>query len=160
MLYFKDNIYVIKTLKEFQYTDEEGKDCGANVRQKAKDITNLLLDPSRLREERRNRANMRDRLLRGDEYAADDENISRRPQREDPPPQAATDDDLRRAIEKSKESFQEEQARSTEDHDLETAIRLSKEEEERRGKTAEEANTVNLLGDEPCVLIFSCVAVL
>ena len=53
VVYFRDNIYIIKTLKEFQYIDEEGKDQGANVRQKAKDITNLLQDESRLRHERR-----------------------------------------------------------------------------------------------------------
>lgn len=30
MSYAKENFYVIKTLKEFQYVDEEGKDQGAN----------------------------------------------------------------------------------------------------------------------------------
>ena len=53
VIYFRDNMYVIKTLREFQYVDEEGKDQGANVRQKAKDITNLLQDESRLRDETR-----------------------------------------------------------------------------------------------------------
>ena len=48
VVYFKDNIYIIKTLKEFQYVDEEGKDQGANVRQKAKDITNLLQEEDSL----------------------------------------------------------------------------------------------------------------
>jgi epsin len=28
--YAKDNLYIIKTLKEFQYIDEEGKDQGIN----------------------------------------------------------------------------------------------------------------------------------
>ncbi|KAJ3019650.1 hypothetical protein NUW54_g28 [Trametes sanguinea] len=28
VVYFRDNLYVIKTLKEFQYIDEEGKDQG------------------------------------------------------------------------------------------------------------------------------------
>ena len=65
VIYFRDNIYIIKTLKEFQFVDEEGKDQGANVRQKAKDITNLLQDESRLRHERRDRAQMRDRMVRG-----------------------------------------------------------------------------------------------
>ena len=36
---------------------------GANVRQKAKDITNLLQDEDRLRAERRARGAMRDRML-------------------------------------------------------------------------------------------------
>lgn len=53
----------IRTLKEFVYVDDDGKDVGANVRQKAKDITNLLQDEDRLRAERRARGAMRDRML-------------------------------------------------------------------------------------------------
>ena len=37
--YFHDNIYIVKTLKEFQYVDDANIDQGINVRQKAKDIT-------------------------------------------------------------------------------------------------------------------------
>lgn len=50
-------------MKEFVYVDDDGKDVGANVRQKAKDITNLLQDEDRLRAERRARGAMRDRML-------------------------------------------------------------------------------------------------
>jgi epsin len=28
--YARENIYIVKTLKEFQYIDEDGKDQGAN----------------------------------------------------------------------------------------------------------------------------------
>lgn len=45
------------------YVSEDGKDVGANVRQKAKDITNLLQDEDRLRAERKSRGAMRDRML-------------------------------------------------------------------------------------------------
>ena len=62
VIYFRDNIDLVETLKEFQYIDEDGKDQGANVRQKAKDIINLLQDESRLRQERSGRAHMRDRM--------------------------------------------------------------------------------------------------
>ncbi|KAG8967446.1 hypothetical protein FRC03_009966 [Tulasnella sp. 419] len=51
VLYCKDNLYVIKTLKEFQYIDEDMKDQDANVRQRAKDITNHLMDEGHLREQ-------------------------------------------------------------------------------------------------------------
>lgn len=61
IIYFRDNIYIIRTLIEFQYFDEYSKDQGANIRQKAQDITDLLLDEARLREERRSWARMRDR---------------------------------------------------------------------------------------------------
>ena len=62
VIYFRDNLYVIRTLKEFQYIDKYGRDQGANVRQKAKDITNLLSDDTRLREERMSRARLQDRM--------------------------------------------------------------------------------------------------
>jgi hypothetical protein len=113
-------MYIVKTLKEFTYIDEYDKDQGANVRQKAKDITNLLMDESRLREERRSRAHMRDRMVggRGEDGEDDDEAEARRNARERsereknrrrPAPQ--DDDELKRAIEESKRSLQEEQAK-------------------------------------------------
>lgn len=154
VLYFKDNLYVIKTLKEFQYIDEDGKDCGANVRQKAKDITNLLSDAARLREERRSRANMRDRMLRGTPGYDDEgeENSSRRTSGGLPPRKNRNTDkdeeDLRRAIEASKRSLAEEQSRATEERDLETAIRLSKEEEMKRNKAVEDSNASALFDDQ------------
>ncbi|RHZ78455.1 hypothetical protein Glove_164g16 [Diversispora epigaea] len=51
--YTKENIIIVKALHEFQYLDEQSKDQGAIVRQKAKEITNLLLDKNRLNSERR-----------------------------------------------------------------------------------------------------------
>lgn len=47
----KENIFVIQTLKDFQYL-EEGKDQGQNVREKAKQLVNLLKDDERLKNER------------------------------------------------------------------------------------------------------------
>ncbi|KAI9463026.1 ENTH-domain-containing protein [Russula earlei] len=148
VVYFRDNIYIVKTLKEFQYVDEYGKDQGANVRQKAKDITNLLMDEARLRQERRSRANMRDRMLGqagqdGDNDVAQppesDENTARRTK-------TAGEDDMRRAIEESKRSLAAEQARGVEDADLVRAIKLSEEEEARRKATLTDSGS---LFDEP-----------
>lgn len=155
VIYFRDNLYVIKTLKEFQYIDEDGKDQGANVRQKAKDITNLLMDESRLREERRSRASMRDRMLRGTnagDEEPEDENASRRqganananglvgkrPNRDE--------DELRQAIEESKKSLAKDR-QTAEDRDLQEALRLSKEEEEKRQKDVENSNASALFDD-------------
>ena len=120
---------MIKTLKEFQYIDEYGKDQGANVRQKAKDISNLLTDESRLRQERRSRAHMRDRMtgLPGEEEEEANEN-SRRRSRSVPPKRsgANNDDDLRRAIEESKKSLAAEQAKqghmTAEERDLQATF--------------------------------------
>ncbi|CAH0719683.1 unnamed protein product, partial [Brenthis ino] len=47
----RENIYAIDTLKDFQYM-EEGKDQGLNVREKAKQLANLLKDDERLKNER------------------------------------------------------------------------------------------------------------
>ncbi|KAH8980158.1 ENTH-domain-containing protein [Lactarius hatsudake] len=148
VVYFRDNIYIIKTLKEFQFVDEYGKDQGANVRQKAKDITNLLTDEARLRQERLSRANMRDRMLGQPEQEEGsneppvprgDENHARRAR-------GAGDDELRRAIEESKRTLAAEQARGVEDADLARAIKLSEEEEARRKATVTDSGS---LFDEP-----------
>ena len=157
VVYFRDNIYIIKTLKEFQYVDEYGKDQGANVRQKAKDITNLLTDEERLRQERLSRANMRDRMLsqpqeEGEEefggpvvapvVPRGDENTARRARG------AAGDDELRQAIEASKRTLAAEQQRGVEDADLARAIKLSEEEEARRKASLTDSGS---LFDDPYV---------
>ncbi|KAI0919817.1 hypothetical protein AcV5_001785 [Taiwanofungus camphoratus] len=159
VIYFRDNIYVVKTLKEFQYIDEDGKDQGANVRQKAKDISNLLSDESRLRQERRSRATMRDRMIRGGGIPGDDDGLedenSRRRSHSLPPRRKANgpdaDADLRRAIEESKRSLAEEHARkgqlTAEERDLQQAIRLSEEEEARRAKAIADSNQSSLFDD-------------
>lgn len=146
VIYFKDNLYVIKTLKEFQFVDEYGKDQGANVRQKAKDITNLLTDDARLREERRSRATMRDRMTRGvpGEFGDDDtENENRRRAQAQamlgaPKSKPKEDDEMRRAIEESKRSLASEQRRQGEERDLAKAIALSEQEEAARKRALQE----------------------
>lgn len=149
VVYFRDNIYIIKTLKEFQYIDEYGKDQGANVRQKAKDITNLLTDEARLRQERRSRANMRDRML-GQEQGDDDNAEVQTPRHDENKARRAKgpggDDELRRAIEESKRTLAVEQARGAEDADIARAIKLSEEEEARRKASLTDSGS---LFDEP-----------
>ncbi|KAG9287948.1 hypothetical protein G9A89_017543 [Geosiphon pyriformis] len=143
VLYAKDNLYIVKTLREFQFVDEYGKDQGANVRQKAKDITNLLLDDERLKAERRSRATMRDRLSGRNEPdipLSFDRGIS-----EDYDQPGYFDDSAQyqRAIEESKRSAQEHEKKLKESlqeqQELEKAIQLSKDEEEKRKKATEAA---------------------
>lgn len=160
VIYFRDNLYLVKTLKEFQFIDEYGKDQGANVRQKAKDITNLLTDEARLRQERRSRASMRDRMTGGPQGTGEEEfegmneneNVHRRSQ--SLPPRKGPrreDDDLRKAIEESKRSLAEEQARqgtmTAEERDLMQAIKLSEEEEKKRNDAVDKANERALFDD-------------
>lgn len=59
----KENIFVIKTLRDFQYM-EEGKDQGFNVREKAKALVTLLGDDERLRNERARQLKARERFAR------------------------------------------------------------------------------------------------
>ena len=87
VMYFQTNAYLIKTLTDFQYVDEESnKDHGASVRSRAKDIANLLSDEARLRQTRRNRAEMRDRMMgkkprtEKEEEEYENENVQRRSQ--------------------------------------------------------------------------------
>lgn len=146
--YCEDNLYEIKTLREFQYIDEDGKDQGANVRQKAKDITNLLTDKNRLHRERRVRSQMRDRMLGRSRGSIDEEDDESRRTRPNGNPRANPDEDeqLRRAIEESKRTAAQERA-TAEDRDLQRAIKLSQEEEERRKQALIEANAAALFDD-------------
>jgi hypothetical protein len=165
LLYFKNNLYIIKTLKEFQYVDDDGKDQGANVRQKAKDITNLLQDEARLREERRARAHMRDRMVSGRSGDAggaledEDESARRRTRTSSRRQENARkntnkdDDELRRALEESKLTAEEDELR--ESRNIAEAIRLSEEEMARQSKALEDSNAASLFDDQPeekCVL--------
>ena len=170
MIYFRDNIYVVKTLKEFQYVDEDGKDQGANVRQKAKDITNLLQDEARLREERRARASMRDRMIRGasgEELGEpEDENRYRRSGGgggSKPPTNGLAgkrpnrdEDELRKAIEESKKSLAQDRV-TAEQRDLEQAIRMSQEEEENRKKQVADSNSSALFDDTNQMCVSSSI---
>ncbi|TFY52904.1 hypothetical protein EVJ58_g9751, partial [Rhodofomes roseus] len=148
ILYFKENLYVIKTLREFQYVDDEGKDQGANVRQKAKGIVSLLLDEARLRHERRTRAQMYERMSRArrsdDSDVTDDENARRRsrlPTGRPSPNREDRDGDVRRALEESKREA-ERQRQTAEDRDLQRALELSKEDEEKRRQSLQDANLI------------------
>lgn len=156
---YRENLYIVKTLKEFQYIDEDGKDQGANgkahnspftptpfqerekpsskkktdsnflffsVRQKAKDITSLLLDEKRMKSQRATRKDMRSRMA-GERPEGGRERSNSRPQ-----PNNNNDGDLQAAIEASKKSAEEEARRNRADQDLEEAMRLSREEDERR----------------------------
>ncbi|KAK9389056.1 hypothetical protein V1515DRAFT_619634 [Lipomyces mesembrius] len=149
----KDNLYIIKTLREFQYVDEEDRDQGINIRTKAKELTLLLHDDERIRAERANTSFMRDKMGRpGDDMFRSDR-LSRpsrgdrfEPERPGRPERRRrntaaddeNDEDLQRAIEESKATAQEEEARRhvkdnlPVDDDLATAIRLSQRNDGKR----------------------------
>ncbi|KAF5007090.1 hypothetical protein FDECE_6556 [Fusarium decemcellulare] len=154
----RQSIYIIKTLREFQYVDEEGRDVGQNVRVAAKELTALILDEERLRAERSDRRSWKSRVTGLEEFApqhAEPVQGNRR-QRERRAPNEEEDTEYRLAIEASK--YQEEEDRkkresrqnvNEDDDDLQKAIKLSQEEEERRRKELEDSNAASLFDDDP-----------
>ena len=48
----RDHLREIKRLQRFEYVDPDGKDCGGNVREKARQIVELLSDNEALNAER------------------------------------------------------------------------------------------------------------
>jgi len=117
--YFRDNIYLIKTLTEFQHIDDNGRDVGADVRVRARDLSRLLADDKNLGEARRRRKQMRDRMA-----------------------------GRRRTSESDDEAPQRQKKPSREEEDVQRALRLSEQDEvERRRRIVEQGKEG--LFDEP-----------
>ncbi|WFD32210.1 hypothetical protein MSPP1_003253 [Malassezia sp. CBS 17886] len=133
-VYFHDNIYIVKTLKEFQYVDDSNADQGVNVRQKAKEITALLMDESRMRNQRRTRSHMNQRIQRDPNDFSDDE--GRRRRRAETEQRSKEDEELERALDESKRMAEDEERRkratTQDDSELERALALSRDEESKR----------------------------
>ncbi|KIW45635.1 uncharacterized protein PV06_04008 [Exophiala oligosperma] len=152
----RKNIYIIKTLREFQYIDEDGRDVGQNVRIFAKELTSLILDEDRLRSERSDRKVWKTRVQAMDDYAP--QQVAS-PSRRQPPRHSAADEDedmeYKRAIDASLEEARREEERRRRQNadqdtdDLQKAIKISKEEEEMRRRQLEEANAASLFDDTP-----------
>ncbi|KAJ4295233.1 hypothetical protein N0V90_007244 [Kalmusia sp. IMI 367209] len=159
----RKNIYIIKTLREFQYIDEDGRDVGQNIRIAAKELTSLVMDEERLRAERQDRKSWKSRVTGIEEYGggnhhpggSSSDNQGRR--REGRQRRENEEDlELRLALEASKNEAEEERKRRErntttvdDDDDLAKAIKLSKEEEELRRRELESSNADLLFGDAP-----------
>ncbi|PWY88453.1 ENTH-domain-containing protein [Aspergillus heteromorphus CBS 117.55] len=152
----RKNVYIIKTLREFQYVDEDSRDVGQNVRVAAKELTSLILDEDRLRSERSDRKLWKSRVSGLDDYQPQGHEPPRRERRERR--RTTNDDDdaeYRLAIEASKYEAEEERKRRAKeagvdnDEDLARAIKLSREEEELRKRELEESNANSLFDDTP-----------
>ncbi|KAI9829467.1 MAG: hypothetical protein M1826_005649 [Phylliscum demangeonii] len=156
----RKNVYIVKTLSQFQYVDEDGRDVGQNVRVSAKELTALIMDEDRLRTERQDRKIWKSRVTGIEEFAPqgsyDIDPIS-------PPPRRSVarrdrraeedDAEYRLAIEASKYEAEEDKKRRErtslvpDDDDLAKAIKLSKEEEELRRRELEEINPSAVFDD-------------
>ncbi|KAG6190107.1 hypothetical protein E4U09_007595 [Claviceps aff. purpurea] len=154
----RQSIYIIKTLREFQYIDEEGRDVGQNVRVAAKELTSLIVDEERLRAERSDRKSWKSRVTGLEEYGPQHAEPSslRRPRERRPQGPNEDDAEYRLALEASKHQEEEDrkkrESRKNDDNDddLAKAIKLSQEEDERRRREMEQSNP-NLLFDDDFV---------
>ncbi|KAF9100642.1 hypothetical protein BGX27_000311 [Mortierella sp. AM989] len=136
--YARDNLYVVKTLKEFQYIDEDGKDQGSNVRAKVKDIMSLLGDEARLREARKSRSSMRDRMT----GRAPRDGLNDGTPTYERPGAEEEDRDLQKALRESRRLAREAQGESSDD-DLKKALALSKKEAQDRQENMEKYNKLS-----------------
>ncbi len=122
--YFRENIYVIKTLNEFQHIDDSGRDVGQDVRIRAREFTRLLTDDNKLAETRRRRKQMHDRMAGRPVTENDDEEQEKRkaPPRKQP---------------------------SQEERDIQRALKLSEQEEAERRRRLKEQSKDGSLFDDP-----------
>jgi epsin len=124
----------------------------------AKELTSLILDEERLRNERSDRKNWKSRVTGIEESARPlDEPRRSRPHRA----QRADEEDAeyRLAIEASKQQEEEDNRKrqsrggaEPDDDDLAKALKLSREEEELRRRELEEQNAASLFDDDPVQL--------
>ncbi|XP_076001709.1 epsin-3 [Genypterus blacodes] len=61
----RENAFTVQTLRDFQYVDRDGRDQGANVREKARQLVCLLRDEERLRQERSQALKTKERMAGG-----------------------------------------------------------------------------------------------
>lgn len=165
----KDNLFSIQTLKDFQYVDKDGKDQGANIREKAKQLVSLLKDDERLKDERRRGQQARARHAAIASNAEDTPPVNKKkvqfsgsdtdsPSREDsatrrfeqdveqarPTDSSEEEMQLKLALQLSKQQAEEEEKlKNREEESLRAAIALSKQEtlQEDDGETEEQPTT-------------------
>ncbi|KAJ3601270.1 hypothetical protein NHX12_032243 [Muraenolepis orangiensis] len=61
----RENIFTVQTLRDFQFTDRDGRDQGVNVREKAKQLVGLIRDEEKLKQERSQALKTKERMARG-----------------------------------------------------------------------------------------------
>lgn len=59
----REHIYDLRSLENYSFIDEIGKDQGVNVRQKVKDLIDFIQDDERLREERKKAKKAKDKYI-------------------------------------------------------------------------------------------------
>lgn len=158
--YARDNLYVVRTLKEFQYIDEFGRDQGSNVRLKSKELTLLLADDVALKERRGGRGEGHGRVGFNSEQEFTGLNQGFASQldaqtggsRVSHGPSGSggnnEDDDIKRALELSKQTAAEEEKKrqryETSDRELQRAL-----DESRTDLVGSQSGVLISAADEP-----------
>lgn len=164
----KENIFAIQTLKDFQYS-EEGKDQGQNVREKAKQLVNLLKDDEKLKNERARALKAKERFaqsasgfgsdggletpsspkypaFRGDWNSQDTVDVSK--DIEIARPQTAGEEELQLQLALAmsrEEADQEEQKRKSDDVRLQLALSQSQQDFKSSQDKKKDSHLVDLL---------------
>ncbi|CAD6185436.1 unnamed protein product [Caenorhabditis auriculariae] len=149
----RENIFTIETLKDFQHV-EDNRDQGLNIREKAKQITTLLSDDERLKNERTRFMLTRNKFKNNTgAVGAETSSSSRRrqhidaaldPDFEDARPSSATEEEmqLQIALALSREEHEkQDEMRKGDEVRLQLALEESKKEAERMANTVQ--GTVN-----------------
>lgn len=59
----REHIYDLRSLENYTFVDENGKDQGVNVRHKVRDLIEFIQDDDRLREERKKAKKNKDKYI-------------------------------------------------------------------------------------------------
>lgn len=59
----REHIYDLRSLENYTYVDDLGKDQGVNIRHKVKDLIDFIQDDDRLREERKKAKKNKDKFI-------------------------------------------------------------------------------------------------
>ncbi|ORX77491.1 ENTH-domain-containing protein, partial [Anaeromyces robustus] len=132
--YTQNNIHVIKTLKDFQYIDENNHDEGINVRVKSKEVYDIIMNEGKLLSERsRLKTNGKIRLAKSNPKVLGDYD---------------EEYELQKAIEVSKETLIQDEKRRELKRSQENLIEAEKNKD--KGKQPEKSKEKDLLIlDEP-----------
>nr|CAB3243071.1 epsin-2 [Phallusia mammillata] len=139
----KENIFAIQTLKDFQFIDRDVKDQGSNVREKSKQLVNLLKDEERLKTERVRALKAKERFAQATTGIGSDRQVvyghgGSTPKQRTPEPNLRSDaasDAVSPEIEQARP-----QTAGEEELQLQLALSMSKEEAESEKKKYDSDN--------------------
>lgn len=140
----REHIYDLRSLENYHFVDENGKDQGINIRQKVKEMVEFVQDDDRLREERKKAKKNKDKYV-----GVSSENAGgfRCSDRYDPEPKSKWDEDW----DKSKTGFPfsdklgelSDKIGSTIDDTINKFRRKDREDSPERGSDSEEERKAN-----------------